>query len=96
MSKNYLVELLQLSFFTVWFVILCFADCLHKEEAFWEGRKGTQMGTRAEDPPRFAPPDTKMFGERPPYTELNQMAEDARRRAEIARYNIFQFYELKI
>ncbi|KAK9925138.1 hypothetical protein M0R45_033475 [Rubus argutus] len=31
------------------------------------------------------PPDTKMFGERPPHTELNQMAEEARRRAEIAR-----------
>ncbi|PRQ53684.1 putative proton-exporting ATPase [Rosa chinensis] len=31
------------------------------------------------------PPDTKMFGERASYTELNQMAEEARRRAEIAR-----------
>ncbi|XP_062009960.1 plasma membrane ATPase 1-like isoform X1 [Rosa rugosa] len=31
------------------------------------------------------PPDTKMFGERASNTELNQMAEEARRRAEIAR-----------
>ncbi|KAM5581474.1 plasma membrane ATPase 1-like [Rosa sericea] len=31
------------------------------------------------------PPDTKMFGERTSHTELNQMAEEARRRAEIAR-----------
>lgn len=31
------------------------------------------------------PPETKMFGERNSYTELNQMAEEAKRRAEIAR-----------
>lgn len=31
-------------------------------------------------------PETKMFGERTNYTELNQMAEEAKRRAEIARY----------
>ncbi|KAH1215757.1 Plasma membrane ATPase 1 [Glycine max] len=31
------------------------------------------------------PPETKMFNERTSYTELNQMAEEARRRAEIAR-----------
>nr|KJB33642.1 hypothetical protein B456_006G023600 [Gossypium raimondii] len=32
------------------------------------------------------PPDTKMFGDRTSYNELNQMAEEAKRRAEIARY----------
>lgn len=32
------------------------------------------------------PPDTKMFGDRTSYSELNQMAEEAKRRAEIARY----------
>ena len=32
------------------------------------------------------PPDTKMFSERTSYAELNTMAEDAKRRAEIARY----------
>ena len=32
------------------------------------------------------PPDSKMFSERSNYTELNQMAEEAKRRAEIARY----------
>ncbi|KAA3456012.1 plasma membrane ATPase 1-like isoform X1 [Gossypium australe] len=31
------------------------------------------------------PPDTKMFGDRTSYNELNQMAEEAKRRAEIAR-----------
>ncbi|MED6192064.1 plasma membrane H+-ATPase [Stylosanthes scabra] len=31
------------------------------------------------------PPETKMFNERTTYTELNQMAEEAKRRAEIAR-----------
>ncbi|KAK1563273.1 hypothetical protein Q3G72_025292 [Acer saccharum] len=31
------------------------------------------------------PPDSKMFSERSNYTELNQMAEEAKRRAEIAR-----------
>ncbi|QCD92557.1 ATPase 11, plasma membrane-type-like isoform X2 [Vigna unguiculata] len=31
------------------------------------------------------PPETKMFGERTTYTELNHMAEEAKRRAEIAR-----------
>ncbi|KAH1246322.1 ATPase 11, plasma membrane-type [Glycine soja] len=31
------------------------------------------------------PPDTKMFTERPHFNELNQMAEEAKRRAEIAR-----------
>ncbi|CAL9052466.1 unnamed protein product [Musa banksii] len=31
------------------------------------------------------PPDTKMFGDRSSVTELNQMAEEAKRRAEIAR-----------
>ncbi|KAI9153370.1 hypothetical protein LWI28_010337 [Acer negundo] len=31
------------------------------------------------------PPDSKMFNERSSYTELNQMAEEAKRRAEIAR-----------
>lgn len=31
------------------------------------------------------PPDTKMFNERTNFTDLNQMAEEARRRAEIAR-----------
>lgn len=31
------------------------------------------------------PPDTKMFTERTHFTELNQMAEEAKRRAEIAR-----------
>lgn len=31
------------------------------------------------------PPETKMFSERTNYTELNQMAEEAKRRAEIAR-----------
>ncbi|CAD5175533.1 unnamed protein product [Musa acuminata subsp. malaccensis] len=31
------------------------------------------------------PPDTKMFGDRSSFTELNQIAEEARRRAEIAR-----------
>ncbi|KAL1338068.1 hypothetical protein AAHE18_10G184500 [Arachis hypogaea] len=31
------------------------------------------------------PPETKMFSERTTYTELNQMAEEAKRRAEIAR-----------
>ncbi|KAG6719807.1 hypothetical protein I3842_03G025400 [Carya illinoinensis] len=31
------------------------------------------------------PPETKMFSERTSYTELNQMAEEAKRRAEIAR-----------
>lgn len=30
-------------------------------------------------------PDTKMFGERNNVTELNQMAEEAKRRAEIAK-----------
>ncbi len=37
------------------------------------------------------PPDSKKFGERNSYTELNQMAEEAKRRAEIARYYIFYF-----
>ncbi|CAL9155649.1 unnamed protein product [Musa hybrid cultivar] len=31
------------------------------------------------------PPDTKMFGDRSSFTELNQIAEEAKRRAEIAR-----------
>lgn len=31
------------------------------------------------------PPDTKMFTERTHFNELNQMAEEAKRRAEIAR-----------
>eukprot|EP00262_Sarcandra_glabra_P014208 TRINITY_DN409_c0_g7_i1.p1 TRINITY_DN409_c0_g7~~TRINITY_DN409_c0_g7_i1.p1 ORF type:complete len:959 (+),score=216.61 TRINITY_DN409_c0_g7_i1:338-3214(+) len=31
------------------------------------------------------PPDTKMFGDRTSFTDLNQMAEEAKRRAEIAR-----------
>lgn len=31
------------------------------------------------------PPETKMFNERSNFTDLNQMAEEARRRAEIAR-----------
>ncbi|CAN6440277.1 unnamed protein product [Victoria cruziana] len=31
------------------------------------------------------PPDTKMFGDRSSFTDLNQMAEEAKRRAEIAR-----------
>ena len=31
------------------------------------------------------PPDTKMFTERTHFTELNQIAEEAKRRAEIAR-----------
>lgn len=30
-------------------------------------------------------PDTKMFNDRTNFTELNQMAEEAKRRAEIAR-----------
>lgn len=34
-------------------------------------------------------PETKMFGERTTYSELNQMAEEAKRRAEIARYTKF-------
>lgn len=38
------------------------------------------------------PPETKMFGERTPYTELNHMAEEAKRRAEIARYESMLFY----
>lgn len=32
------------------------------------------------------PAETKMFSERTSFTELNQMAEEAKRRAEIARY----------
>lgn len=32
------------------------------------------------------PPETKMFIDRSNVTELNQMAEEAKRRAEIARY----------
>lgn len=32
------------------------------------------------------PPDTKMFTDRTNFTELNQMAEEAKRRAEIARW----------
>ena len=32
------------------------------------------------------PPDTKMFTERTHFIELNHMAEEAKRRAEIARY----------
>ena len=39
------------------------------------------------------PPETKMFNERTSYTELNQMAEEARRRAEIARYACMGFYD---
>ncbi|XP_004302360.1 PREDICTED: plasma membrane ATPase 1-like isoform X1 [Fragaria vesca subsp. vesca] len=35
------------------------------------------------------PPDSKKFGERSSYTELNQMAEEAKRRAEIARLREF-------
>lgn len=35
------------------------------------------------------PPDTKMFSERSGITELNQMAEEAKRRAEIARLVLF-------
>lgn len=31
-------------------------------------------------------PDPKMFGNGTTFTELNQMAEEAKRRAEIARY----------
>lgn len=31
------------------------------------------------------PPEAKMFSDRTTYTELNQMAEEAKRRAEIAR-----------
>lgn len=31
-------------------------------------------------------PDRKMFGDRNTFTELNQMAEEAKRRAEIARF----------
>jgi len=31
------------------------------------------------------PPDTKMFNDRTSFTDLNQMAEEAKRRAEIAR-----------
>jgi H+-transporting ATPase len=31
------------------------------------------------------PPDTKLFGDRSSFRELNQMAEEAKRRAEIAR-----------
>lgn len=34
------------------------------------------------------PPETKMFTDRNNYTELNQMAEEAKRRAEIARYTV--------
>lgn len=32
------------------------------------------------------PPEANIFGDRSNYTELNRMAEDAKRRAEIARY----------
>jgi H+-transporting ATPase len=32
------------------------------------------------------PPDAKLFPEKAGYNELNQMAEEAKRRAEIARY----------
>jgi len=39
------------------------------------------------------PPETKMFGERTTYTELNHMAEEAKRRAEIARYESMLFLD---
>ena len=35
------------------------------------------------------PPETKMFTDRNIYTELNQMAEEAKRGAEIARYTVY-------
>ena len=35
------------------------------------------------------PPETKMFTDRNIYTALNQMAEEAKRGAEIARYTVY-------
>ncbi|KAL5806628.1 hypothetical protein ACOSQ4_029361 [Xanthoceras sorbifolium] len=61
-------------------------DCLHevkgKEERDlkWARAQMTLQGLQ--------PPDSKMFSERNSFTELNLMAEEAKRRAEIARlYN---------
>lgn len=39
--------------------------------------------------------DTKMFTERTNFSELNQMAEEARRRAEIARYDSILYLRVK-
>ncbi|KAE8661383.1 Plasma membrane ATPase 1 [Hibiscus syriacus] len=57
--------------------------CIHKAERFrkrttgWAHAQRTLHGLQA--------PDSKMFTERTHITELNQMAEEAKRRAEIAR-----------
>ncbi|XVF16569.1 hypothetical protein REPUB_Repub10bG0043300 [Reevesia pubescens] len=48
-----------------------------ERELKWAHAQRTLHGLQA--------PDTKMFGDRTSFTELNQMAEEAKRRAEIAR-----------
>ncbi|XP_022739292.1 plasma membrane ATPase 1-like [Durio zibethinus] len=49
-----------------------------ERELKWAHAQRTLHGLQA--------PDTKMFSDRTSFTELNQMAEDAKRRAEIARF----------
>ena len=48
-----------------------------ERELKWAHAQRTLHGLQA--------PDTKMFSDRTSFTELNQMAEEAKRRAEIAR-----------
>ena len=67
-----------------WLVVLQIAFTRKKDfgkeerELKWAHAQRTLHGLQA--------PDTKMFNDRTSFTELNQMAEEAKRRAEIARY----------
>ncbi|KAF2311356.1 hypothetical protein GH714_022031 [Hevea brasiliensis] len=59
--------------------------CFHKAKGFWKEQRELQWAHAQRTLHGLQPPDTKMFTERTHFTELNQMAEEAKRRAEIAR-----------
>ncbi|KAF8047196.1 hypothetical protein N665_3154s0005 [Sinapis alba] len=61
-------------------------DGFHNEERSWKRRERGSMGTCSKDTSRFAAKEAvNIFPEKGSYRELSEIAEQAKRRVEIAR-----------
>ncbi|KAG0479602.1 hypothetical protein HPP92_010460 [Vanilla planifolia] len=61
-------------------------DCIHHQEGLWTGGEGGSMGYGSENPPwPTTSGDSLLFTDKSSYRELSEIAEQAKRRAEVAR-----------